>query len=285
MELKIKNTQFYNVCYNNFLDLEEIIIYKEMKILTTGNYDYIDNSTGEIVGLNLNIDRSRKWVEDSGILKPIKDSATIDNLTRSLKCSKKRSLDNIFGYALSNKFDYFITLTFSPEFVDRDNNEDIKYHWKLFRQKLQYLFNDVKILAIPEKHPTSGKLHLHCLVGNCNLKQWLVKAYNPHTGKPLKSKGKQVYNLELFDFGFSTVVCLDNNSLRVANYLSKYVVKDFGTLGYNSKSYYNTYNLDFKDKKLSFFGTKELTEFYNNNKEFVYKETKDFIVYRKRVEF
>lgn len=270
--------QNYNIVRNNFDNFTEIVLYKQSKIITRGNFGGIDNDTGEM--FIKDFDKSRKWFEDNGVLNPLTDSATIDKLTKSIKSSRKRALDNLFGYALCNFWKYFVTLTFSPSFVNRDNDEDIKYHWQLFRQKLQYYFNDVTILAVPERHPTSGNLHLHCLVGSCDLTPYLKIAYNPHTNKPIKSNGRQVYNLSLFDFGFSTVVKCDSNQLKIVNYLTKYIIKDFGTIGYNKKSYFRTNNLFFKNKEYQFIKDKDITSFINDNKQYVYKETEDLIVYR-----
>lgn len=276
----------YNTVINTFSEFTEIVIYNDDKFLNYGNCD-INNETGEIIPLDFSKDTSRKFELKNGILTPKYNSYTIDKLQHTLKSSRKRALDNIFGYALCNEWQYFITLTFNPSIVDREDDNDIIYHWTLFRQKLQYYYAEVKILAIPERHPTSGKLHLHCLVGNCNLDKYLSRAINSHTNKQIYSNGRVVFNLELFDFGFSTVVKIDSNPLKVANYLSKYVVKDFGNIGYNKKAFYNTRNLNFKNKEYAYMGFKSFMDFKNLYNDFleIYKTTKDFTVYRLKLPF
>lgn len=282
IEFKQRKVEKYNVVKNTFKDFIELVVYKEDKTLVSGNFDF---ETGECFVKE--IDRSRKFFEDNGVLKPLTDSQQIEKLQNTIKSSRKRALDNLFGYALCNKWKYFVTLTFSPTYVDRDNDDDVKYHYSLFRQKLQYYFKDVKILAIPERHPTSGKLHIHALVGNCDLDSYLSRAINPHTNKQIYSNGRVVYNLTLFDFGYSTLVKCDDNQLKVVNYLTKYIVKDFGNLGYNKKTFFRTHNLDFKNKEFYKFNEQSEIEFFKTYSDFlkVYKETDDCIIYRYELPF
>lgn len=279
----------YNIVKNTFNDFIEICYYKEPFSVTTGNFGGVDEVTGEVFLKGLNADRSRKFKEENGVLIPIKDSPKIFRVQNTIKNSRKRALDNLFGYVLSNDWDYFITLTFDPAKVDRDNEEEIKYSWSKFRQTLQYYNKEVKIIAIPERHPRSGKLHLHCLVGDIDLNSYLTRAINPHTNKPIFSKGRAVYNLNLFHFGFSTCVKTDRNNIKIANYLTKYVIKDFGTIGYNKKSYYNTHNLSFKNKEYTYLDDKQYIEFCNSTINTslcsVYKETDKMIVYRMELPF
>lgn len=287
-DLKPYETRFYNVVKNTFDNFVEVCYYKESFSVTTGNYGGIDEETGEVFIKGLNCDRSRKFKEENGVLVPIKDSVKIFQVQNTIKNSRKRALDNIFGYALSNDWNYFLTLTFDPNEVDRDNEEEVKNAYSLFRKKLQYRNPAVKILAIPERHPKSGKLHFHCLVGDIDLEKFLNRAYNPKNGKPLFSNGRAVYNLSLFDFGFSTCVKTDSNKLKVANYLTKYITKDFGTLGYNKKSYFATHNLNFKNKE--FFMVKEtdiqeMNSLINNGLAILYKETDKMVVYRYELPF
>lgn len=282
IEFNQRKVEKYNVVKNTFKDFIELVFYKEEKTIVSGNFDF---ETGEYFVKE--IDRSRKFFEDNGVLKPLKDSQQIEKLQNTIKSSRKRALDNLFGYALCNEWQYFVTLTFNPTYVDRDNDEDCKYHYSLFRQKLQYYFKDVKILAIPERHPTSGKLHIHALVGNCDLDSYLFRAINPHTNKQIYSNGRVVYNLTLFDFGYSTLVKCDKNQLKVVNYLTKYIVKDFGNLGYNKKTFFRTHNLDFKNKEFYLYNPKKKKDFLNLYSDFiqVYKETDDCIIYRYELPF
>lgn len=283
LNLKPYQTNTFNCITNRFNEFVEMVVYKNDFNVTTGNFGGIDTITGEL--LIKSSDKTRKFVEIDGVLTPVVENAPkIEAVKHTIENSRKRALDNIYGYVLANYWDYFVTLTFDPAKVDRDNEEEIKYSWKKFRQKLQYLNEDVKLFAIPERHPKSGKLHLHCLVGAIKLDKYLSRAYNPHTNKPIFSNGRAVYNLTLFEYGFSTLVKITGNQLQVANYLTKYVIKDFGTIGYNKKSYYATQNLNFKNKQLSYLSTQGFIELQQNIKTDPFiekiKETDKLIIYR-----
>lgn len=283
-DLKPFYTKLYNIVKNTFVQFDEYIVYHDYLKILYGNFGGIDVETGEV--FLKKISNKRKYFVEDDILKPIDaNSCTLKALKHTLLSSRKRALDNLFGYALCNEWDYFLTLTFDPKKVDRDNEKAILYAWQQFRQYLQRkVCKDVKILAVPERHPTSGKLHIHALVGNIDLKSFLTKAINPHTGKVIRKNNRIVYNLDIFTFGFSTVVCVDKNEKsgqgRVVNYLSKYLVKDFGNIGYNKKNFFHTQNLNFKNKEFIKLDLKDLDIFKYNNYFCKYKETDKFTVYR-----
>lgn len=291
IEIKPLKTSFYNCIKNEYDSYTEIVYYKKPFQVTTGNCKGIDFQTGELLLKNSNIDRTRKFIlNENGVLVP-KDEETIikiQDMQNSINNSRSRSLDAIYGYVMSNDWDYFITLTFDKNKIDRDNEEAIKYSWQLFRQKLQYIEKDVKVFAIPERHK-KGQLHLHCLVGNIDLEKYLTLAKNPKTNQYIKKNGRYVYNITLFKQGFSTCVKTDSNRMIIANYLTKYMIKDFGTIGYNKKSYFNTRNLNFKNKEYAFledFDESIITDMIND-KNFckIYKETDNMIVYRYTLPF
>lgn len=286
-DLKPCEKKICNLVLNQFNDFVELVFYKKPFIVETGNFRGIDETTGELILKNQNVDKTRKFeIDDDGILK-LKNGkkVLIDDIQKTIKSSRNRALDNIFGYTLTNDWQYFVTLTFSPDFVNRSDDEEVKNFYVKFRRELQQQFQDIKILAIPERHPTSNAIHFHCLFGNCDLTKYITKAINPKNNKPILSKGRQVYNLKFFKYGFSTLVKMTGDSLKVANYLTKYIVKDFGNIGYNKKSFYHTQNLNFKTKELYFSSDMVLCSKKSDvqkmllNSE-VYKETEKMIVYR-----
>jgi len=278
--MNIENKVFVrgNTIINKFLEFTEILIYKQPFEYSVGSDIYCDLETGEIT--KRQIYRARRFIKDkNGVLQPLRDSTKIQDIQKSIYNSCKRAKDNFYGYALCNKWRYFITLTFSPKKVDRDNEDELKYCWLKFRQRLQYINKDVKILCCPERHK-SGKLHFHALVGNIDLNPYITPAFNSKNGKPIKSRyGQQVYNIDLWKYGFTTLVELDReyNELQVANYLINYITKD-GNIGYNKKKYYRTHNLDFKNKEIFLLNWVDQCELVGDYKP--YKKTDRFIVYR-----
>lgn len=271
-------TKLVNTVINKFKDFTEIIYYKKIFEVRYGSQDYdiVESSTGEILKK-----KQRNFFYDGETLKPLHDSATVQKMVESIRASCRRAKDNFYGYGLSNHWDYFCTFTVSVNNHEH-TDEATKHHWHVFRRRLQRACPSIKILAALERHETNlTNLHFHALLGACDLEKNLIVAVNPHTGKAIKHKGRQVYNLNLWTVGFSTVVKLDkeNNQLQVLNYLIEYTTKA-SNIGYNKKKYYHTNNLDFKNKQLSLCGLPELMDNVALDKSLIYKETDKMIVFR-----
>lgn len=227
-----------NIIINTFPDGSfELIRYKK-------DFDYMFEA-----GNLPSVDRVRKMIKQGEYWIPV-DGFDVTDIQASIKSSSKRAKDSLYGYVLSNDWQYWVTLTFSPDVVNRFDDNAVKYLWQLFRQRCQYNSPDCKILAIPERHK-NGALHFHVLMSDINLT--LVPAVNEE-GKAIKDYfGNIIFNVKNWDFGFSTcaVIPKDNNNLRVANYLVKYITKD-GNIDYNAKRYYHTQNLNFKNKVIGY---------------------------------
>ncbi|MBQ8749240.1 MAG: hypothetical protein IJZ29_02060 [Clostridia bacterium] len=245
----------YNTIINNFKDYTEVIVYKH-EFNISGNPNLTD------------VDRSRKFgYNEHGQLVPLTADASLSKLQQTLVDSRKRSLDNLFGYALSNEWKYFITLTFDPnEIADRTSRDCVNYAWKLFRQKMQYIFKDITIIVVTENHELGG-IHFHGFLGNCDLSPYLEqgidhmeylydydynkqekiykldkhgnKIKNKHYLKPMtdtfidwngnkKELPIYIFKNNFFKYGFSTIVEIEkgSNSRQIANYLTKYFTKD-----------------------------------------------------------
>lgn len=303
-----------NTVINSFQDFIEIIYYKQPFTITEGEkkFQYLDMKTGELLKTISSRKRLLEENED-GVLIPSSDSVTIESIKNSLKESRRRYLDNFYGYALSNDWDYFITFTIAEKqangmFINRNNDDVMKLLWSKFQNKIKHRFRDIKILCNPERHPKSGCLHFHAIFGNCDLSKFITPAVdsseflwewkngekvfkkdesgnkipNPKFGKPIKSKfGEQVYNLSCWNFGFSTCVKLPrkNNKLRVVNYLIKYVSKS-NNMGRFQNRYYRTHNLNFKNKLITKMEEDEFNKNINSMFAVEYKNNKKMKVYR-----
>lgn len=276
-----KEVKKVNTVINKFKDFTETIYYKESFDVRYGSedYDFVDLATGEILKK-----RQRNFYYDGETLKPLHDSATVQKLLSSVRSSCRRANDNFYGYGFSNHWDYFCTFTVARNTYDFSDEETKKY-WKMFRENLQKTHcRGVKILCVPERHTENEiyNIHFHALLGNCNLEDLLEPARNKKNGKLVKQNGRQVYNLALWDKGFSTIVKIDkgqSNQMQVANYLIKYTSKSTN-IGYNQKKYYHTNNLDFKNKQLTLCALPELMDNVALDKSLIYKETDKMIVFR-----
>ena len=199
--------------------------------------------------------RDRRWQDNQGVLVPKGDDwIKLNDFLKSMDRSSRRSLDNFYGYGLSNEWDYFVTLTFDIEKVDRDNDDIVKDVWSKWLKKVKVKNPDIKVLLVPERH-CKGQLHFHGFMANIDIT--LEQAFYPDNykivklrGQPIKSKcGDFVFNIKEWDYGYSTCCILppDTNKRKVVNYCLKYLNKS-NNIGYNKKRYYRTHNLMFKDK-------------------------------------
>lgn len=270
--LQIHNAIKINTIINNYTDFTEIVFYKSVFA--------IPDST--VVS---DVDRSRKFIRDeNNVLIPRDNTVSFEDYNITMFDSAKRAKDNFYGFALANNWHYFLTLTFDPKKVDRNDEIALRYCWKLFRQKLQYISKNVKILCVPERHPSSGKIHFHALIGDIDLSDKLSNAVNVKTGEKLKSKfGDTVYNIDLWEYGYST--CIDllargYDKCRVANYLIGYCTKENDIIGYNKKRYYRTRNLAFKNKVVTYMTKGELFDTVCDMSVQLVKDNEKFTVYR-----
>ena len=144
--------------------------------------------------------------------------------------SYNRARNNLFNLCMSTlSFNCFVTLTFDDEQVDR-------YSYDAIMKKLTYWLdnrvrrNSLDYVFVPEFHKDKA-VHLH---GLCNFEALkTVRARSPYTGKlKYDRKGRPVYNLTDFPFGFTTVIPLsgDNARTATAKYCYKYIVKSGGEM-------------------------------------------------------
>lgn len=140
-----------------------------------------------------------------------------------------RAKRRIYDIARQNDFDYFITWTFNNDIVDRFDPIEVKKKAQLFLNNMMKRRN-LKYLIIPEFH--EGKkgsrpvvddlgrkaIHYHGFISGEGL-QFI------DSGKTTK-KGQPILNMPQWIYGFSTAVRLDENKVRAANYITKYITKD-----------------------------------------------------------
>ena len=127
----------------------------------------------------------------------------------------------VWDLARANTFEYWLTLTFSDEYVE--NRYDYKCCSKAFRRFTDYLGkHHCSYLFVPDQHEDRA-IHFHGLIAG-PLK--LTRAISPHTGKPLFDKhGRPCYNIDNYKFGFTSAVPLDGSD-AVVGYLASYYTKN-----------------------------------------------------------
>lgn len=272
-----------NTIVNTFRSFKEIVYYKR-------DFKYF-------IGYSDKIDRGRKYYYDAdGFLCAHEGEVKIRKLMRSLERSIKRAKDNFYGYAFSNEWQYFITLTVDPKKYGK-SDEDRKRYLHIFENLLNYYDAGVKFLIVWEEHhndkyggENNGTLHFHGLVTMKNIENHVVSAINKKTGELLKTRtGRQIYNFSesLWKYGFSNLVPIesDNDSQeKVVSYMCKYMTKG-QDIKYNARRFYRSRNLLKKDKKVLYYDHEEIINFMNNLFCNVIKENSKMIVMRVYKEF
>ncbi|GEK92228.1 rolling circle replication-associated protein [Alkalibacterium kapii] len=144
-----------------------------------------------------------------------------ENAGRSARRSKKAVRD----YVACNTFTHFVTLTFRDEQSGKDDYRlKVLTNWLRYMKKKHGKFNYV---VIPERHK-DGRLHFH---GAVDLTEFeLEKAYNKETGKPIIRHGNHVRDIIEWQknngWGSAEII---RDQKKTANYMTKYITKDFET--------------------------------------------------------
>lgn len=158
----------------------------------------------------------------------VSDCLIDKNNLRSFTSSLNRSRNTIMQYARSNKWDIFVTLTFSS-FFDRT---DYLFLLNKLRKWLDNLKSrkcpDLAYLIVPEEHKNievNGKraYHFHGLFANIDGLS-LTPAFSPSGRALYTNKGLRIYNLSDYKLGFSTATYV-TDTFRCTTYITKYVTK------------------------------------------------------------
>lgn len=151
--------------------------------------------------------------------KAIREAEKLDN-----NISRAKSL--IFEYAYCNSWDYFITLTISPENYDR--HDLAAYIKDLGKWLSNYNTNHkskISYILIPEQHK-DGAWHLHGLVSGI-LPKHLIRNEHGYLDWPMYSK----------KFGYCSLDPLRDHE-AVSKYITKYVTKELLSREFGQRTYY-----------------------------------------------
>lgn len=150
----------------------------------------------------------------------------LDNLSRSFR----RTRSALYMYARQCNWEYFITLTYSPDKLEN------RYDFSLCMKKVHTWINNCKkrkaenllYLLVPEQHK-DGAWHIHGLL--CNTTGLTF------TDSGKRYNGKIVYNLDDWKLGFSTATKV-TDTYKVSNYITKYITKDLCAITPGKQRYF-----------------------------------------------
>ena len=187
------------------------------------------------------------------------EDAEAERRADSLARAQRRAKAAVRDLAMCSGFRWFVTLTLSPEEIDRHDVAEITRrlnHWcdnHVRRNGLAYVL-------VPERHK-DGAIHFHGLFNGAVLTEPEAVGRAAYAGQgpaPLPpmlavdsghrdSGGHRIYNLPAWDLGFTTAVQLYGERRQAVAYVCKYIGKQMtadGTPGkVGGRWYYSGGNL------------------------------------------
>ena len=160
----------------------------------------------------------------------------IDNSEHYAYTASNRAKKQVYELVRANVWEYFFTVTFSPEAVDR-------YDYGACYSKLSKWLNnmrvrkapDLKYMFLPEQHQ-DGAWHFHGIVSNIGS----IKLQYSHTRT---KDGLVIYNCLDWQNGFTNVTRV-KSSEKVSYYITKYITKELQDHIKGRRRYLASQNLD-----------------------------------------
>lgn len=145
-----------------------------------------------------------------------------------------RTKQMVFQYARCAPWEWFITLTFSGDSVNRYDFDECskKARQWLNNQRKRYA-PDLMYLLVPEQHK-DGAWHFHGLLANTGDMKFIDSGH--------KDKGDVIYNMVKWRYGFTTATKVKDIH-KVAKYIGKYITKSVCDITPGRKRYFPSQNL------------------------------------------
>ena len=172
----------------------------------------------------------------------------------SVRASLSRTLTAITDLSRSNAWEWFVTLTFDSQKVDRYDYSAVTKALSTWLSNIRRKCPSLRYLIVPELHQ-DGAYHFHGLLANCD---GLGLVYSG----VIQNK-KKVYNIPSFRLGFTNVQRVTDTN-RVAVYVTKYMTKDLCELTPGKKRYWASRNLNRPIEELYSIGGRELQALRKN---------------------
>ena len=188
----------------------------------------------------------------------------------SQNCSLRRTTILMNMLLNMNDFDWFVTLTFDKQKIDRTNAEQVFNCYKKYINNIKKQFSSFGYMTFPERHE-DGNFHFHMLINGLTPKQlglvnsgkvccsWAVKktehgfekigyCSREHFEKTKQfhelkeTDGEPIYNITSFAYGYTTASRIVSRE-RCNSYVKKYVEKALGSTEIFKKRFYYSSNL------------------------------------------
>lgn len=179
------------------------------------------------------------------------DTYSKREVLNSMNCSLRRTKILLNMLLEMNDFDWFATLTFDKDKIDRTNDELIYNAYKKYINNIKHQFPNFRYLTVLERHEIDNCIHFHLLIGGITVKQlglvnsgkvccswayfknkicskeYYEKTKHLHKNELQDTDGLFVYNVTTFPYGFTTVTRIVSRQ-RCNSYVKKYINKDIG---------------------------------------------------------
>lgn len=159
-----------------------------------------------------------------------------ENQQRSLRRTQKELQELIE----CNDFDWFGTLTFDPNKIDRHDEKAVKSAMKNWLNNQRKHSPEMTYILVPERHK-DGAIHFHALMGNYNGKM-------QYSGSEWHKQ--PIFNVLSYPWGFTNFTKIRDKA-KTANYCRKYITKDMATSDKNEKRYWRSKNLAKPNKEFN----------------------------------
>lgn len=209
----------------------------ESEIAKTCRVRTYPDGTCEVMAAEKPVFRVSGWEEEAGPLSRLRDSGNSSS-AEALERSRRRAIARIRDYALCSDFEWFVTLTLSPDLINRhDYDAAVKRLGVYCSNRVQR--HGLRYVIVTEKH-RDGALHFHGFMAGLPLSEFTPSGTytgGAITGKPrrprsagelsgwIESGAHEVFNLTSWKLGFTTAVLLDRDYRRAITYVSKYIRK------------------------------------------------------------
>lgn len=202
------------------------------------------------------------------------------DILNSYKASLRRTTILMNMLLAMNDFDWFWTLTFDKQKIDRTNDKAVFDCYVKYINNIKKQFSNFKYMCFPERHE-DGTFHFHLLTAGITPKEmglvnsgkvcchwakkknkygilenigYCAKEYfekTKHLHELKDTDGETIFNVTTFAYGYTTVSRIVSRE-RCNSYVKKYVEKALGSTEVFKKRFYYSANLNvpYQVKKL-----------------------------------
>lgn len=194
-------------------------------------YDKVVDASADNVWSSVENETELEYCPFTEKMERVQDFCSFEH---SAAVSRARTINRLYYLARSNEWEWFVTLTFSPEKVNRFDYTECTKKVSKWLNHCRRKSPKMKYLVVPEQHK-SGAWHFHGLLANVDELGFV------DSGKRDR-KGKKIYNIGTYRFGFTTATRVTDME-KVSKYISKYITKDLCAVTVNKKRFWASRNL------------------------------------------